>query len=223
MKKLGHYVKTDAAVARIERDGKVWRVLTRDTAYRCDTVIFAAPRLVAPYVIAEHAGRRPGFVYSPWLTANLTLERWPKNVGVEPAWDNVIYGSPALGYVVATHQSLATHDDRTVWTFYWALAHESPAEARRRLQRDDWRTWTERILGDLARAHPDIRDCVSRVDIMRHGHGMIRPTVGFLRDRERVSPSGLPGIHFAHSDGSGISIFEQAQYQGVRAARKVLK
>ena len=30
--------------------------------------------------------------------------------------------SPTLGYVDATHQTLQTHMDRTVWTFYWALA-----------------------------------------------------------------------------------------------------
>ena len=33
---------------------------------------------------------------------------------------------PSLGYVVATHQSLRTHVPRTVWTYYWALAHGSP-------------------------------------------------------------------------------------------------
>ena len=223
LKKLGRYVRTDHAVVRIERDGHAWNVFTRDTTYRCDSVIYSAPRHLASYVIHEMAGRRTNFVYSPWLTANLTLERWPKNVGVDPAWDNVIYGSPALGYVVATHQSLATREDRTVWTFYWALAHESPSSARNRLLKDDWRTWTDRILGDLALAHPDIRDCVSHVDIMRHGHAMIRPTVGFLTEHERTKPPAIPGLHFAHSDASGISIFEEAQYQGVNAARAVLR
>jgi protoporphyrinogen oxidase len=221
--KLGQHVRTDAAVMRVERDGTGWKVFTRSTTYRCDSVIYSAPRHLAPYVIHELVGTHTAFVYSPWLTANLTLERWPKNVGVEPAWDNVIYGSPALGYVVATHQSLATREDRTVWTFYWALAHESPSSARNRLLHDDWRTWTGRILDDLARAHPDIRDCVSNVDIMRHGHAMIRPTVGFLTDHERMKPPALPGLHFAHSDASGISIFEEAQYQGVTAARSVLQ
>jgi glycine/D-amino acid oxidase-like deaminating enzyme len=222
LRKLDRHVRTDAAVVLIERDGRGWKVSTRDTTYRCDSVIYSAPRHLAPYVIREMAGQRTKFVYSPWLTANLTLERWPKNVGVEPAWDNVIYGSPALGYVVATHQSLATREDRTVWTFYWALAHESPSSARNRLLKDDWRTWTDRILDDLSLAHPDIRDCVSHVDIMRHGHAMIRPTPGFLTEPERAKPPALPGLYFAHSDASGISIFEEAQYQGVGAARAVM-
>ncbi len=221
-KKFGANVRTNSPVARIEKDGNGWKVTTPDTTYRCDSVIYSAPRHIAPHVIHELAGQKTDFVYSPWLTANLTLDRKPKNVGVETAWDNVIYGSPALGYVVATHQSLATHEEKSVWTFYWALAHESPSSARTRLANDSWLTWRDRILGDLALAHPDIRDCVSRVDIMRHGHAMIRPTVGFLSEHERLRPPSLPGLHFAHSDASGISIFEEAQYQGVKAAREVL-
>jgi hypothetical protein len=33
----------------------------------------------------------------------------------------------------------------------------------------------------------------------------------------------VQNIHFAHSDLSGISIFEEAQYRGVLAAQKVLQ
>ena len=62
------------------------------------------------------------FEYSPWITANLTLESIPDLDRGEPAWDNVVMNSPALGYVDAMHQSLRTFADRTVWTFYWALA-----------------------------------------------------------------------------------------------------
>src|SRR6267143_1726648 len=58
------------------------------------------------------------FVYSPWLTANLTLDRYPESHGGEPSWDTVFLDSPTLGYVDAMHQSLRTHVDRTVWTFY---------------------------------------------------------------------------------------------------------
>ena len=44
--------------------------------------------------------------YSPWVTANLTLDRMPRERGLDLAWDNVIYDSQSLGYVVATHMSL---------------------------------------------------------------------------------------------------------------------
>jgi hypothetical protein len=80
-----------------------------------------------------------------------------------------------------------------------------------------------RILADLRRAHTDIDDCVSRIDIMRFGHGMIRPSVGFLTaaGRRRLS-AGREGLLFAHSDVSGLSLFEEAHEGGVCAADMVL-
>jgi hypothetical protein len=166
-----------------------------------------------------------GFEYSPWLTANLTLDRLPRERGLEMAWDNVIFDSPALGYVVATHQNLSSRLDRTVWTYYWSLAEATPAQSRRLLLDKDWAYWKEAILNDLGRAHPDIRACVSRIDIMRMGHAMVRPTVGFLASEERrmLANYSAGNIWFANSDLSGISIFEEAQYRGVRAADQALR
>jgi hypothetical protein len=234
--KLQPFVRTNAPVSRIERatrSGTVgsrgdWRVQTPDTTYIAEAVIFAAPRFVAPYMIADMERERSTAVYSPWLTANLTLDRWPAERGrseLSAAWDNVIYDSPALGYVVAPHQSLrsrAARPERTVWTYYWALAHDTPVAARRALASNDWGYWRDRILHDLERAHPDIRECVSRIDVMRHGHAMIRPTPGFLSAPERRSPRLPDTLQLAHSDRSGLSLFEEAQYQGVTAARRIL-
>jgi hypothetical protein len=87
----------------------------------------------------------------------------------------------------------------------------------------------EAILADLERAHPDLRDCVSRVDVMRHGHAMARPVPGFLRLREalrltseRSAPLG-GRVFYANSDVSGLSLFEEAQDRGVAAARRALR
>ncbi len=163
------------------------------------------------------------FEYSPWLTANLTLERYPDNYGADPTWDNVVMDSPTLGYVDTTHQSLRTHLDRTVWTFYWALADGPPSQQRQRLLSTDWNYWKEAILHDLERIHPDIRKCVSRVDVMRFGHAMARPKPGAVFSTERRNLAKLEGrILFANSDLSGFSIFEEAQYRGVRAAERLL-
>jgi glycine/D-amino acid oxidase-like deaminating enzyme len=219
LEKLGRYVKTGSTVYRIARDGRRLRVLTEVAEYISDAVIFAAPTFLAPYIL-EDCPPVHGFEYSPWLTANLTLDRLPIERGLELAWDNVIYDSPALGYVVATHQNLSSRVDRTVWTYYWALAQGAPAENRRLLLEKDWGYWKEVILNDLSRAHPDIRACVSRIDIMRMGHAMVRPTVGFLfsEQRKRLANHRGENVWFANSDLSGISIFEEAQYRGVRAA-----
>jgi hypothetical protein len=222
LEKLAPYVRTGSMVHRIAREARKLRVSAGDTDYIAEHVIFAAPSFLAAYVCEDVPPVR--FVYSPWLTANLTLDRLPAEHGFETAWDNVIYDSPALGYVVATHQSLWTHIDRTVWTFYWSFAEGSPAANRALLLAKDWSYWKEAILGDLERAHPDIRQCVSRIDILRLGHAMVRPAAGFQFGQQRqrwLTP--LRRVHFANSDLSGISIFEEAQYRGVEAARAVLR
>jgi hypothetical protein len=196
-------------------------VLTPDVEWIADAVIAAAPLLIASRVIAGMP--RADVVYSPWVTANLTLERWPEERGIAPAWDNVIFDSPALGYVVATHQALRQSVPRTVWTYYWALAHRPAADARAWLLAQDWASLKDRVLADLSRAHPDLAGCVSRVDVMRLGHAMIRPAPGFLTApwrRQLQQPTDR--LFFAHSDVSGLPLFEEAQYRGVTAAEAAL-
>ena len=222
LEKIGRYVRSGSMVHRIAREGSKLRVSAGGTDYIAGCVIFAAPTFLAAYVCEDAPPAR--LVYSPWLTANLTLDRLPAEHGFETAWDNVIYDSPALGYVVATHQSLRTHIDRTIWTFYWSLAEGSPAENRGLLLAKDWSYWKEAILSDLERAHPDIRQCVSRIDILRLGHAMARPVPGFLGSEQRRRLTESSGnLLFANSDLSGFSIFEEAQYRGVKAAERALQ
>lgn len=121
-------------------------------------------------------------------------------------------------------QSLRTREDRTVWTFYWALAEGLPSQNRQLLLQRDWKYWKDAILQDLERVHHDIRQCVSRIDIMRMGHAMARPKVGAIFSPERRQLLKSVGqIVFANSDLSGFSIFEEAQYRGVTAAEQVLR
>jgi glycine/D-amino acid oxidase-like deaminating enzyme len=223
LKRVGGFVRTGQMVRNVQAQGTRYLVRTNDAEYVTEAVLFAAPTFLAPYLI-EGFPRLKTFEYSPWLTANLTLERPPRGGDTgERAWDNVVFHSPTLGYVDATHQTLRTHVDRTVWTFYWALAEGSAAENRKLLLQKDWGYWKEAILRDLEQVHPDIRDCVSRIDVMRMGHAMARPGVGsiFSSERRRLArPESR--LVFANSDVSGFSIFEEAQYRGVRAADGVL-
>ena len=223
LERVGKFVRAEQMVHRIQRDSNFLRVYAGDTEYRCECLIFAAPTFLAPYLI-EGMPPLHDFQYSPWLTANLTLESIPDTHGPQPAWDNVVMNSPTLGYVDAMHQSLRTFADRTVWTFYWALAEGSPAANRQMLLQKDWAYWKEAILSDLERVHKDIRKCVSRLDAMRMGHAMIRPSVGaiFSSERSRLKkPENR--LFFANSDVSGISIFEEAQFRGVTAADNSLR
>jgi len=213
---------TGAPVYRVSPVANGWRVRAGDAEYLCEHVIFAAPTFIAPYVI--EGMRSPGFTYSPWLVANLTLDRWPDERGVPAAWDNVIRDAAGLGYVVATHQSLRARDaGPTVWTYYRALATRDPSAERGVLQASRWSDWVERIMKELSVAHPNIHRCVTHVDIVRLGHAMVRPTVGFLGADARRVPRWAPrNILLAHSDLSGLSLFEEAQYRGVAAADAVL-
>jgi hypothetical protein len=221
--RVGHFVRSGQTVRAIVRDGSGFRIRAGDTEYRCRAVIFAAPTFLASYLV-DGMARLQHFEYSPWITANLTLDSIPDLDRGEPAWDNVDMNSPALGYVDAMHQSLRTFADRTVWTFYWALADGSPAANRRVLLERDWAFWKEAILTDLERVHPRIRTCVSRLDVMRNGHAMVRPTVGAIFSQEReFLKRPQRGLLFAHSDISGLSLFEEAQYRGVTAADRVLQ
>jgi hypothetical protein len=222
LERLGPRVLTGQVAYRVARRDRRWRVLTPAVEWQADAVIVAVPALVSARIVE---GAPPAdVVYSPWFTSNLTLERWPRESGLDVAWDNVIFDSPSLGYVVATHQQLRRHVPRSVWTHYWALADQRPADARRWLLAQDWATLADRVLIDIGRAHPDIRDVVSRIDIFRIGHAMPRPTPGFLSDPgRRAMQAGGPGVFYAHSDVSGLPLFEEAQYRGVVAADRAVR
>jgi hypothetical protein len=95
---------------------------------------------------------------------------------------------------------------------------------RRMLLDKPWDHWRDTILNDLSRAHPDIRDCVSRIDVMRFGHAMARPIPGSIFSESRLRLTKPHGrVLFAHSDVSGFSVFEEAQYRGVTAADRALR
>ncbi len=60
------------------------------------------------------------------MVANLSLKNFPlPRSGFPLSWDNVIYDSESLGYVVATHQSLKTFIPETVFTYYYAMTGSS--------------------------------------------------------------------------------------------------
>ncbi|MCU0241237.1 MAG: FAD-dependent oxidoreductase, partial [Vicinamibacteria bacterium] len=202
------------------------RKARRPVAYRAQRVIFAAPQFLARHLVRTYRDHAPEFIqafeYGPWLVANLTLRARPVNRGFSAAWDNVIYESPSLGYVVATHQTGRDHGP-TVLTYYHAFCDSDAKASRSILLSEDWAHWAEIILSDLERAHPEIRRLTTRLDIMRWGHAMIRPKTGFIWSAARArAAQTFNGIHFAHTDLSGMALFEEAFYHGLRAAEEVL-
>jgi hypothetical protein len=193
---------------------------------RAGYVILAVPRFVARHLVVPWREQPPAwhdaFSYAPWMVANLHIKNRPTNRGFDLAWDNVLYDSPSLGYVVATHQALID-DGPSVLTYYMPFTDDDPKNARERLAAGDHASLCDAIVSDLRRAHPDLPDLVSRIDVWRWGHAMIRPTPGLIwggkRDEAR-KPMGQ--IHFAHTDLSGLALFEEAHAHGVRAADEVM-
>jgi hypothetical protein len=183
--------------------------------------ICAVPRFVAQRIVP---GLAPATVeYSPWMVANLTLDTLPGGEGAPLAWDNVWDQSESLGYVVATHQHLESIRRATVLTHYWPLDREPPRIARERGLARSYEEWCEIIVHDLERVHPDIATHVRHLDVWLWGHGMVRPVPGFIWGETRAQMAApLGSIFFAHSDLSGISIFEEACTRGAEAAASVL-
>ncbi|HEV7240298.1 MAG TPA: FAD-dependent oxidoreductase [Thermoanaerobaculia bacterium] len=184
-------------------------------------VIFAGPQFVARHAIPTRETSND-FTYGSWMVANLALRDRPVSHGFPLAWDNVLYDSPSLGYVVSTHQR-GIDRGPTVLTYYYALCGSDVRRERERLLAAGRDAWAEVALADLSRAHPDIRALTERVDVMRWGHAMIRPRPGFIwSDARRRASEPHGAIHFANTDLSGVALFEEALHHGVRAAEEVL-
>jgi hypothetical protein len=194
-------------------------------AFHASRVVFAAPQFVAARVLRPYRDAPPAhlasFQYGAWMVANITLARRPHGDRVM-AWDNVLYDSPSLGYVVATHQTGRDHG-ATVLTYYYPLCDDDTRAARRRLFAASREEWADVALSDLAVAHPDIREIATRIDVARWGHAMARPSPGLFSGTSRADAAKpFRGIHFAHTDLSGVALFEEAFYHGLRAADEVL-
>ncbi len=207
-------------VIAVSHDGQAAR------GFHAQHVIFAAPQFLARHLIRPYRDAPPKhldeFQYGSWLVENLFLRDRPKENSFPLAWDNVLYDSPSLGYVVATHQD-GPDFGPTVFTYYYPFCDSDPRRARQRLLELDWAAAAELAMADLSIAHSDLRALVQRVDAMRWGHAMVRPTPGFVSGiARRAAAKPLGNIHFANTDLSGVPLFEEAFYHGIRAAEGVL-
>jgi hypothetical protein len=201
----------------------------RAMGFHARRVIFATPRFMVPRMIAGLRESPPPwlgeFEYGSWTVANLHLSDRPLTPALSfpPCWDNVLYESPSLGYISATHQALKDYGP-TVFTWYYPIVEQDVREARTKLLSASRGEWAEVALSDLEIAHRDIRQLVDRIDVVRWGHAMVRPKPGLIWGgalQKAVEP--YRGIHFAHTDLSGLALFEEALHHGVRAADEVLE
>jgi len=217
---------------RVGRHGNGVAIDLYDAAARrserllAEAVVLAVPRFVTARIVEPElaAVDAAAFGYAPWIVANVTVDRPPGGQGFPLAWDNVSWTSPSLGYVVATHQSLASAPGPTVLTWYMALSDMAPADARRLLLARAAAEWERIIRDDLVATNPDLDGAIRRIDLWRWGHAMVRPVPGLIWGEARArAAEPHPPLFFAHSDLSGMSIFEEAHYRGATAAEAAMR
>ena len=193
--------------------------------------ICAMPLMVAARVVEgiadsgfERATHMPH--YAPWLVANFLMKRFPKELPALPlSWDNVVYGTTGLGYVVSTHQDIrVAPPEKTVFTSYAALSDQTPAAARKWLEQASPEQLLARVSVDLTAAYGrHFGAHVERVDITLRAHAMATPRPGFRSNAGLKALRDASGaVLYAHADLSGFSVFEEAAWWGYMAALKVL-
>ncbi len=184
-------------------------------------VVMATPLFIAARLLATppDALRTLKQSHAPWLTANLSLrEPLLQRPGAPPSWDNVRYGTTALGYVDARHQSLDPTPRPPLLTAYLAL----PAASRGELLAKPWQHWAQVVSAELTTTHPDLPAKLDRIDLCRFGHAMSIPTPGLRGSGELAALNDAQGrVVFAHSDLAGYSVFEEAYTAGVTAAARL--
>jgi protoporphyrinogen oxidase len=196
--------------------------------YRCNQVILCTPQYVNSHIISKELTYERKFAelfeYTPWIVANITLTDLPEHKGEPLSWDNVIFDSPSLGYVNACHQHLNTHNKNIVLTYYLPLVNGTSKETRKQLSEKKYEEICKQIINDLEKAHPKIEEFITNIDIKLWGHGMIKPKPNFIfNEKKEIYTQPIQNkIFFAHSDLSGISVFEEAFYQGNKAAKEIL-
>jgi protoporphyrinogen oxidase len=195
----------------------------RSYKMRASKVIAAVPAFIADRLLPERGHLSAEFTYTPWMVANITCKPFLKGKGAPLCWDNIIYDSKSLGYVNAAHQHLNPAPQAWVLTYYYAVCQQKPSEARKWAFERTYEEWKAMILEEMNRVHSGFEASVENLDVWVWGHGMICPTPGFLwgEARQKAKAPFKNRVFFAHTDLSGLSLFEEGFYQGNEVAKQV--
>lgn len=187
-------------------------------------VIAALPAFIFQRILGNH--QLAQLPYSPWMIANLKVKNnLVERRGAWMSWDNVIFNGAGLGYINNNHQLLNRVHPVLNLTYYLPFAKGDINANRQKLLNTSYEDWVKMIIEDLSIVHPNIEECLEAVDIQLWGHAMIQPKAGWVfgEHRQKLAATGSQRIHHAHTDYAGMSIFEEAFYQGWNAAQAVTK
>lgn len=228
-------IKTNNAVFRIEQENGKYLVHTHENGnsitYKAEQVIWAAPMFVGKHVLAgvfpELQKTASNMEYAPWIISNITLkEPLQEKTKIPLSWDNLIYNSEGLGYVNTLHQEISTNlKNKIMLTHYNAPTNDNSKQTRSELLNASWESLSKNVIKDLSIPHPNIRHQIEAIDIMIRGHAMTYPLLGVQNfyNTTEIAQKAPKNLFIAHSDLSSYSIFEEANYWGVKAAKQIIK
>lgn len=203
---VARQVDADAGRVVLARGDEAWEV-------QASAVVLAVPARVRGALGLPLAGVVPATV--PWRVAQLHCDKPPHSTGVSMAWDSVRYQGRGLGVVSSSWQE-ARYGGPTTLSYYEPLADRAALVDAR------WADEVDLVLSDLAPCHRDLRERVAQVDVWHWGHGTVVPAVGLHGGALAGLAAPVGRVHMAHTDCSGLSLFEEASWHGVRAAEEVL-
>lgn len=229
------HIQTSQMVYDIDLDGKgnvavkvfdLKKQIT--TLINAEKVILASPQFVNQKLLKNI--QRPGVKYSdmhysPWLIANITVNKLPTSAkGMVLCWDNVAYNTPSVGYVNANQQDLKVIEEKKVLTYYLPLCDKEPRLSRLAAYTRSYDQWLDIVIPELEQMHPEITPHIEAIEFWLWGHGMISPAVNYIWGETRKNArSPIDNkLFFAHTDLSGISIFEEAFHHGINAAKQLI-
>lgn len=228
-------VKTNHLITSVNVVNDKVEIITYNTIteecikYISNQAILSTPQYINQYLLHESISQNRqselSFEYTPWMVANITVSDLPEYKGEPLSWDNVLYQSKSLGYVNACQQHLNKEENSKVLSYYLPLVDLPVKEARRLAREKTHEDWVKEIILDLKMAHHDIEKYITNIDIKIWGHGMIKPKPDFIfnsnKDIFRLPIDNK--LFFAHTDLSGVSIFEEGFSQGINAAKQVIE
>lgn len=227
---LKKHIRLETICFDITKSGKKYIARTYHFAekkiyeYEARHIIYSSPLFTAKKVFKvdqiKNELAKVQFDYAPWMVANIELNEELAPGDLDFAWDNVNYHGKSLGYILSEHQGLRTDNKRAHLTQYWPLKKVFPTNTRAHALKTTHQEWCELVLSELELTHKDIRKQIKQIDIALWGHAMRVPQIGFLDGQLNLKNER---VYFAHTDQVGISIFEEAFYQGFDAAKKVLE
>jgi protoporphyrinogen oxidase len=194
-------------------------------AIQASTVVLATPLHITARIdpeiglaFADWRTQLP--IHVPWVVANFQMRRRPsEKSGAGLSWDNVVYDSPALGFVNASQQLIRVDEFAApTLTSYCALNTAPADQARQWCANASDEELIEVAAQDLVHAYgPRFWRHVQAVHVTVRAHGMPSPWPGFLHKpllNQLRQPLGR--VWYANADLSGYSVFEEASWWGTR-------